>query len=132
MAQDELDKRLHVRGEEANLQYHWYHLDHDQNWTASAGVSHKWANTEVYGDTLYGSGLYSGFANETELPSYETFNVGMNHTFKISPGNDLKMRLDVTNLTDLKYEILTGTGIGVFAPQYLPRRAIFVGLSKNF
>ncbi|HUJ16747.1 MAG TPA: TonB-dependent receptor [Nitrospirota bacterium] len=117
--------------EVAYMQSNWYHLDHDQDWTASAGGSYKWGSTKVYADALYGSGLYSGFANETELPGYTTFNVGMTHIFKLSPGNDLKCRLDVTNVTDLKYEIRDGDGIGVFAPQYLPRRAIYVGISKN-
>lgn len=118
--------------EVAYMQSHWYHLDHDQDWTASAGASYKWNNTNVYADTLYGSGLYGGFANQTELPSYETVNLGMTHTFRLSPGNILKARLDVTNVTDLKYEIRDGSGIGVFAPQYLPRRAIYVGISRNF
>ena len=115
---------------------HWYHLDHDQDWTASAGGSYKWTNTwgntKVYTDALYGSGLYSGFVNEIELPSYVTVNVGITHEFTLSPGNNLKVRLDVTNVGDVDYEIRTGTGIGVFAPQYLPRRAIYAGVSKDF
>jgi len=126
--------------EVAYLQTHWYHLDHDQNWTASAGGSYKWAQykTKVYADVLYGSGLYSGFCNETEMPSYATLNMGMTQIVSINPGNDFKLRLDVTNVTDVKYQIRQGTednpnaGIGVFAPQYLPRRAVYVGISKDF
>ena len=116
----------------AYMQNNWYHLDHDQNWTASAGASYKWNKTKVYADMLYGSGLYSGFCNETELPPYATVNVGATHIFKLSPGNEYKVRLDVTNVADVKYEIRDGNGIGVFAPQYLPRRAVYVGLSKDF
>jgi outer membrane receptor protein involved in Fe transport len=125
----------------AYMQSHWYHLDHDQNWTASAGGSYKWAQyrTKVYADVLYGSGLYSGFCNETELPSYATLNMGMTQIVSINPGNDFKLRFDITNVTDVKYEIRQGTednnpngGIGVFAPQYLPRRAFYVGISKDF
>ena len=125
----------------AYMQSHWYHLDHDQNWTASAGGSYKWAQyrTKVYADVLYGSGLYSGFANETELPSYATLNMGMTQIVSINPGNDFKLRFDITNVTDVKYQIRQGTegdnpngGIGVFAPQYLPRRAVYVGISKDF
>ena len=118
--------------EVAFMQSHWYHLDHDQDWTASAGASYKWDNTKVYADMLYGSGLYGGFDNETEMPSYATLNLGMTHNFKLSPGNNIKVRVDVTNVTDLKYEIRDGSGIGVFAPQYLPRRAVYLGISKNF
>ena len=116
----------------AYMQTHWYHLDHDQDWTASAGTSYKWYNTKVYADMLYGSGLYGGPNNTIEMPSYETVNLGMTHTFVLSPGNELKARIDVTNVADLKYEIRDGNGIGVFAPQYLPRRAVYFGLSKNF
>ncbi len=114
------------------METHWYHLDHDQNWTGSAGGSYKWGQAKVYADTLYGSGLYSGFCNETELPSYMTVNVGMTYDVKLSPGNNIKFRFDITNVGDLKYEIRDGNGIGVFAPQYLPRRALYAGVSKNF
>jgi outer membrane receptor protein involved in Fe transport len=118
--------------EVAYMQTHWYHLDHDQDWTASAGASYKWDNTKVYADTLYGSGLYGGTNNAIEMPNYTTLNLGATHDFKLSPGNNIKVRFDVTNVTDLKYEIRDGNGIGVFAPQYLPRRAFYAGISKNF
>lgn len=122
--------------EVAYMQSHWYHLDHNQNWTASAGGSYKWrnewGNTKVYADGLFGSGLYGGFCNETELPTYTTVNVGIVHEFVLNPGNNLKVRLDVTNVGDITYQLRSGTGIGVFAPQYLPRRAIYAGLSKDF
>jgi outer membrane receptor protein involved in Fe transport len=118
--------------EVAYMQSHWYHLDHDQNWTASAGGSYKWGHFKVYADALYGSGLYSGFCNETELPGYVTVNLGMTYDLKLSHENNLKFRIDITNLGDIAYEIRNGSGIGVFAPQYLPRRAIYAGVSKNF
>jgi outer membrane receptor protein involved in Fe transport len=114
------------------METHWYHLDHDQNWTASAGGSYKWGNCKVYTDVLYGSGLYSGFANEIELPSYTTVNIGMTYDYKLNPGDYVKFRFDIINVGDTNYEIRTGTGIGVFAPQYLPRRAVYAGVSKNF
>jgi outer membrane receptor protein involved in Fe transport len=38
----------------------------------------------------------------------------------------------VINLFDKEYEIRSGNGIGVFAPQYGPRRGLFLGLSKGF
>ena len=116
----------------AYMQSHWFHLDHDQDWTASAGGSYKWGNTKVYADALYGSGLYGGLTDDSELPSYVTVNLGMTHDFKLSPGHNLKLRFDITNVGDIKYEIREGNGIGVFAPQYLPRRAIYAGVSTNF
>jgi outer membrane receptor protein involved in Fe transport len=114
------------------MQHNWYHLDHDQDWTASAGTSYQWNDNKIYADLLYGSGLYSGFCNETEMPSYTTANIGATHTFKQGDGGDYKVRFDITNVTDLKYEMRDGDGIGVFAPQYLPRRGIYFGISKNF
>jgi len=117
----------------AYMSDHWYHLDHDQNWTASAGVAYTFDNkTKIYADMLYGSGLYSGFCNSVELSPYATFNVGLTHTFKLDDGSDLKLRFDVTNVADLKYEIRDGTGIGVWAPQYLPRRGVYGGITKTF
>jgi outer membrane receptor for ferrienterochelin and colicins len=38
----------------------------------------------------------------------------------------------VINLFDKSYEIRSGTGIGVFAPQYGARRGVFFGLAKDF
>jgi len=43
----------------------------------------------------------------------------------------VKARLDVINLLDREYQIRNGTGVGVGAPQYGPRRGIFVGISKS-
>jgi outer membrane receptor for ferrienterochelin and colicin len=122
--------------EVAYMQSHWYHLDHDQDWTASSGGSYKWHNswgvTKVYADKLFGSGLYSGFVNKYELGSYTIINIGASHEFVLSSGKNLRVRLDITNLGDVAYQLRTGTGIGVFAPQYLPRRAIYAGISKDF
>jgi len=38
----------------------------------------------------------------------------------------------VINLFDEKYEIRDGTGVGVGAPQFGPRRGFFAGLTKSF
>jgi hypothetical protein len=38
----------------------------------------------------------------------------------------------VINALDEVYQIRSGTGVGVFAPQFGPRRGIFVGLTKHF
>ena len=44
----------------------------------------------------------------------------------------ITVRFDVVNVFDKVYEIRDGSGIGVFAPQFGPRRAYFVGLSQKF
>ena len=48
------------------------------------------------------------------------------------PSGNLTARLDVINVLDEVYQIRNGTGIGVGAPQYGPRRGLFAGLSKAF
>ena len=63
---------------------------------------------------------------------YTTVNIGATHVFKLPDGTDLKFRFDVVNVADLHYEIRDGSGIGVFAPQYLPRRGVYGGVSKTF
>ena len=42
------------------------------------------------------------------------------------------LRFDVVNVFDSIYEILDGSGIGVFAPEFGPRRGFFVGYSQKF
>jgi outer membrane receptor protein involved in Fe transport len=43
-----------------------------------------------------------------------------------------EVRLDVINLLDEVYEIRNGTGVGVGAPQFGPRRTILAGLTQRF
>ena len=83
-------------------------------------------------DLLYGSGLRSGFANTGSVPWYSQVNLGISHEFKWF--NDLKpttLRFDVVNLFDTTYVIRDGSGIGVFAPQFGPRRGFFFGISQK-
>ena len=44
----------------------------------------------------------------------------------------MTVRFDVLNVFDTVYEIRDGSGIGVFAPQFGPRRAFLVGVSQKF
>ena len=44
----------------------------------------------------------------------------------------LTLRFDVVNVVDTLDQIRSGTGIGVFAPQYGPRQGFFAGLSQKF
>jgi outer membrane receptor protein involved in Fe transport len=41
------------------------------------------------------------------------------------------LRFDVVNILDQVYELRDGTGIGVFAPQFGPRRTYLMGLSQK-
>ncbi|WP_020200738.1 TonB-dependent receptor [Cupriavidus sp. WS] len=110
----------------------WVHLDHDQTVAGSFGTSYLWRGTLLTADALFGSGLRNGFANTGHLPPYLQVNVGAAHTFDTPVAGKFKVRLTVINLFNHSYELRDGTGIGVGAPQYAPRRAFYVAVSKPF
>ena len=117
----------------AFIRNHWVFLDHDQRYTVSAGASYTCKDTTVYADLVYGSGLRSGFANTDELPGHYPVNVGFTHHFRLPEKyGRLRVRFDVTNVFDQSYQLRNGTGIGVFAPQFGPRRGFFGGVSWIF
>ena len=74
----------------------------------------------------------AGFANSTTVPGYTQFNLGLSHEFILPDWKPLTVRFDVVNLFDHVYELRDGSGIGVFAPQWGPRRGLFVGISQKF
>ena len=137
------------------LQTHWIYTDHNQFVTASAGAVYQfcgrpayagemfnglpgtggtsWCGIRLSGDMIYGSGLRDGDANISTVPSYTQFNVGIAREFLL-PNDPMPMmvRFDIVNLLDTVYLIRDGSGIGVFAPQYGPRRGFFAGVSKKF
>jgi TonB dependent receptor len=116
----------------AFIKNHYVFLDHDQRYTASAGASYTCRGTTVYADMLYGNGLRSGFANTDEVPAYYIFNIGLTHTINLPQLGKLQLRFDVVNLFDKGYQIRSGSGIGVFAPQFGARRGFFGGVSWSF
>jgi outer membrane receptor protein involved in Fe transport len=133
----------------AFLQTHFVYTDHNQFVTASAGAIYQfcgrpatvaetfgdalsWCGTTLSADMIYGSGLRSGDANISSVPAYTQVNLGIKREFLLP--NDPKpmtVRFDVVNLFDTVYEIRDGSGIGVFAPQFGPRRGFFLGVSKK-
>jgi outer membrane receptor protein involved in Fe transport len=116
----------------AYIKNHWIYLDHNQAVTASAGISYTWDNTRMYADFLYGNGLRAGFANEQKLPPYYPLNLGVEQTIRLTGKESVKLRFDIINILDQVYELRTGTGVGVGAPQYGPRRAFYGGVSLDF
>jgi outer membrane receptor protein involved in Fe transport len=118
----------------AYINANWVHLDHEQRLSASGGVAYRWGDsTTLSGDVLYGSGLRNGFANTEHLPSYTQVNLAAERPFDLGPGlGKLSGRLAVLNVFDRVYELRDGSGIGVGAPQFGPRRTFVVGLTKNF
>ena len=132
------------------LQTHFIYTDHNQFVTASAGAIYQfcgriataaeafgdngpsWCGIKLSADMIYGSGLRNGDANIGTVPPYTQVNLGVSHDFNIvAPNKPTTLRLDVVNLFDTVYEIRDGSGIGVFAPQFGPRRGFFLGLSKK-
>ena len=110
----------------------WINTDHSQVYTASGGVSYLWNGTRFSADLIYGSGFRSGNFNTDHLPSYAQVNTGLSREILVPGWAPVVLRFDVINLFDTSYTIRDGSGIGVFAPQYGPRRAYFFGIAQKF
>jgi outer membrane receptor for ferrienterochelin and colicins len=123
------------------------HLDHEERVSASGGASYMWLGTRFNLDMIFGTGLRDdlqlvapsptlpygiSIPNGDHTPSYTQWNFGLTHDFRDGAPGPLTARFDVINLFDKIYEIRSGTGIGVFAPQYGARRGLFFGLSQAF
>jgi outer membrane receptor protein involved in Fe transport len=95
--------------------------------------------TRLSADALVGTGLRAdetlpdgtGIPNGAHLPTYTQVNLGASHRFALGNAGDVTLRLDVVNAFDRVYQIRNGTGVGVGASQYGPRRGIFFGISKS-
>ncbi len=127
---------------------HWIYLDHDQRFSVSTGGSYLWQGTRFGGDLIYGSGLRAdlpltvpiatsdgpldAIPNGAEQPGYVQVNLSVTHRFEDVLGAPLEVRFDVINAFDAVYQIRNGTGVGVFAPQFGPRRGFFFGVTKEF
>lgn len=121
----------------AYIATHFIHLDHDQTYTGSGGVTYTvpWTRTRLSASMIFGSGLRSSTAtipNGASLPDYAQVNLSVVQKIDTGLFKGLEFRLDVVNLLDKKYQIRNGTGVGVGAPQFGPRRAVFAGLTQRF
>jgi outer membrane receptor for ferrienterochelin and colicins len=122
------------------IQNNYIHLDHEGRVAASAGASYVWSGTRFSADMLFGTGLRddltlpdgSTIPNGDHTPSYAQVNLGVSHEFQLTGSGPLTVRFDVINVADKVYQIRSGTGIGVFAPQYGPPRGFFGGLAWQF
>ena len=116
----------------AYLQNNYHYTDDMQRMTGSAGASYRWDKTLFTINMIYGSGLRSGFANMDHTTPYATANFGISREFQAAPdAKPVTVRFDIVNVLDQIYELRDGSGIGVFAPQYGPRRGFYVGLSQK-
>ncbi|MET0331739.1 MAG: TonB-dependent receptor [Dyella sp.] len=113
----------------------YIHLDHDQKETSSGGITYALNDTTKIGaDYLFGSGLRKDgdVPNGLSLPYYFQLNLNISHDFDFSGFGKLHTQLALINALDRTYELRDGTGIGVGAPQFGPRRGVFLTLQKDF
>ena len=103
-------------------------LDHDQTFSSSVGAAWRWNGFLFSVDGIYGSGLRSGFANTGNLPYYIQVNAAIAKRIDLAERGAIVLRAVVENLADRTYEIRDGSGIGVFASQFGPRRAFYGGI----
>ena len=97
---------------------HFIHLDHDQTYTASAGVAYTvpWTKTKLSASMIFGSGLRAStdtVPNGASQKDYEQVNLSVVQKVDTGLFKGLELRLDVVNLLDKKYQIRNGTGVGV-------------------
>jgi outer membrane receptor protein involved in Fe transport len=126
----------------AYIQGHSIYTDHSQTWTISGGANYAFSDflgqLRASVDLIFGSGLRRSPDNALEpngqkLPSYTQVNLGLAQDLEVSgPFAGTTVRFDIVNLFDESYQIRDGTGVGVGAPQFGPRRAFFTGISKTF
>lgn len=114
---------------------HWIFLDHDQRFTSSGGVSYALDEaTRIGANYLFGSGLRKDGAvpNGASLPAYFQLNLNVSHDFAFERFGQLHAQLGLINALDRSYELRDGSGIGVGAPQFGPRRGAYLSLQKEF
>ncbi|PTR23418.1 outer membrane receptor protein involved in Fe transport [Luteibacter sp. OK325] len=119
----------------AYIYNNYIHLDHDQKYTSSGGVSYAFSEgTRVGADYLFGSGLRRDGAvpNGDTLPGYFQLNLSVAHDFDLTSIGKTHAQLALVNALDRTYEIRDGSGIGVGAPQFGPRRGVFLSLQQDF
>ena len=126
----------------AYISSNYIYLDHDQKYTSSGGFNYTFPddNTKLGMDYLFGSGLRrddvlpdgSDIPNGAHMPAYFQLNLDLSHDFTFGSFGKLHTQLAVINALDRTYELRDGTGVGVGAPQYGPRRGLYLSLQKDF
>jgi outer membrane receptor protein involved in Fe transport len=107
-------------------------LDHSQSYTASAGMSYPFLKTRYSADVIYGSGLRTGDYNLNSMPGYLQINLSAARDITMPGAGKFNVRLAAVNLLDHIYQLHDGSGIGVAASQYGPRRTLYLIISKLF
>ncbi|KRA31826.1 TonB-dependent receptor [Rhodanobacter sp. Root627] len=119
----------------AYIDNHWTLLDHDQRLTSSGGIHYALNDrTKVGADYLFGSGLRKDgdVPNGASLPAYFQLNLNVAHDFMLGDSGKLHTQLALLNALDRSYALRDGSGIGVGAPQFAPRRGVYLSVQKDF
>lgn len=117
----------------AYIRTHAIQLDHQGEFTATAGASWSTKRDMAYVDFVYGYGLRSGFANLEKQPEYDVFNIGYQHSFtRVRFGHDVTIRADIVNLLDERYQLRNGSGVGIYQAQYGQRRGAYFSVVSEF
>ncbi|HTB22739.1 MAG TPA: TonB-dependent receptor [bacterium] len=112
---------------------HYTPSSDSQKVSASWGGSYHWRFLFASLDGMYGSGLAAGFANEQNSPAYAQWNAAVGASCAPwGDGKPLTLRVSANNLFDVSYILREADGIGEFASQYGPRRAVFTELTQQF
>lgn len=110
----------------------YIHLDHDQTYSASFGANYI-LNQINYGfDGFYGSGLRTNEGNTNTMPAYVQINASLASDINLPLIEKTNARLAILNIFDNVYQLHDGSGVGVRASQYGPRRTLYLILSKSF
>jgi outer membrane receptor protein involved in Fe transport len=123
----------------AYIANNWIYTDHNQGWTFSTGAAYTfnhgkdWA-TRLSADVLFGSGLRTSVItpNDSSLPNYAVVNASIAQNIPIGLGKGTQLRFDAINLFDNMYQIRSGEGVGVGAPQFGQRQTFLLTLRQKF
>jgi outer membrane cobalamin receptor len=118
-------------GELAYIDSHYVVLDHQPLLGISTGATYDWKPYKFSVDTIYNTGLRTGFANLQPLPNVFQVNAGIERSFEIA-GYQLSNRLTLLNIFDRINLIRPSGGLGVFQSAYGPRFTIFDAVTISF
>lgn len=107
-------------------------LDHSQTYTISGGLSYLFSGTKYSADAIYGSGLRTGDNNLNTMPAYLQVNGHISRDVNFGAAGKVNLRLSLVNMFDEVYQISNGSGIGIGASQYGPRRTVYLMAVKSF
>ncbi len=117
----------------AYVSQHYIYLDHNQALTISGGASYVLWRTTFGIEGTYEDGLREGFANTGKLKPNVQFDLSASRSVRLSDAlGSVDLRMAVINVLDRKNEIRDGSGIGVGAPAWGPRAALYFGIAKPF